>query len=196
MKNPPNPTEKFSLKTLLIFSPLLILYIMVLFGFSLRQNIPFEYHYLFPIVFLLFFVLFLLLAPAMGRRLKMKPFYTFGFIVVNVLVLYFNSSIKREYEVTSFVEENEKELLNFVQYFQKNGEDSTLLTNMENMSISSMEYGKGNYHFSLYYNLGYGYGLTYTDSLQLATPKVAPNGSPIIKWIKVKEHWYYYSYFD
>lgn len=194
--NNPNPTKKFSLKTLFIFSPLIILYIMVLFGFFIRENIPFEDHYLFPNVFLGFFVLFLFLAPAMVRRLKMKRFSAFGFIIVNILLLYFNSSIKRGYEASNYVEKNEKELLTLVDQFQNRGVDSTLLAKTKEMNITSFALINGNYDFRLYKYLGYGYGLTFTDSVIMGVPNLAPNKSPIIKWIKVKDHWYYYSYFD
>lgn len=169
---------------------------MVLFGFFIREHIPFEYHYLFENVFLVIFVLFIFLAPAMVRRLKLKYFSAFGFIVVNILLLYFNSSIKREYEITNYVERNEKELLALVNYHKQQGEDSTLLAMKNNLNITLFDFGKGNYDFRLYRFLGYGYGLTYTDSLKLNAPKVTSGGCPIIKWIKVKEHWYYYSYFD
>lgn len=196
MPNPPNPTEKFSLKTLLIFSPLIILYIMVLFGFSIRETIPFEYHFLFPVVIMVFFVLFLVKVSAMTSFLKMEGFFAVGFFVVNVLLLYFNSSIKREYEITNYVEKNEKELLTLVDQFQNRGEDSILLAKTKEMNITSFALINGNYDFRLYKFLGYGYGLTYTDSINMEAPKIAPNKSPIIKWIKVKAHWYYYSYFD
>ena len=196
MPTPPNPTNKFSLKTLFLFSPLIILYIMVLFGFFIRENIPFEDHYLFPNVFLGIFVLFLFLAPAMVRKLKMKRFSAFGFIVVHTLLLYFNSSIKRGYEASNYVEKNEKELLTLVDQFQNRGVDSTLHAKTKEMNITSFALINGNYDFRLYKYLGYGYGLTYTDSVNMGAPNLAPNKSPIIKWIKVKEHWYYYSYFD
>ncbi len=169
---------------------------MVLFGFFIRENIPFEDHYLFNNVFLAIFVLFLFLAPAMVRRLKMKRFNAFGFIIVNILLLYFNSSIKRGYEASNYVEKNEKELMTLVDQFQNRGEDSILLAKTKEMNITSFALINGNYDFRLYRFLGYGYGLTYTDSLNLDAPKVTSGGCPIIKWIKVKEHWYYYSYFD
>ena len=196
MNTPPNHTNKFSLKTLLLFSPLIILYIMVLFGFFIRENIPFEYHFLFPVLFMVFFVLFLVRVSAMTGFLKMENFFAVGFFIVNVLLLYFNSSIKRGYEASNYVEKNEKELLTLVEHFQNHGEDSTLLAMRKDMNITSFDFANGNYHFSLYYDKGYAYGLTYTDSLHLATPEIAYNRSPIIKWIKVKQHWYYYSYFD
>lgn len=132
----------------------------------------------------------------MVRKLKMKYFNAFGFIIVNILFLYFNSSIKRGYEASNYVERNERELLSMVEYFKNHGEDSALLAMRKDMNITSVEFVNGNYHFDLYYDKGYAYGLTYTDSLQLATPEIAYNRSPIIKWIKVKPNWYYYSYFD
>ena len=51
-------------------------------------------------------------------------------------------------------------------------------------------------YFKLYTFLGYGYGLIYTDKSELAIPQTSPGGSPIVNWIKIDEHWYYYSYFD
>jgi hypothetical protein len=94
------------------------------------------------------------------------------------------------------VERNEKELLGLVEHFQNRGGDSTLLAKTNEMNITSFALINGNYDFRLYKFLGYGYGLTYTDNLNLDATKVTSGGSPIIKWIKVKEHWYYYSYFD
>jgi hypothetical protein len=196
MPNPPNPTNRFSLKALLLFSPLIILYIMVLFGFFIRENIPFEDHFLFPWLFMVFFVLFLVKVSAMTGFLKMENFFAVGFFIVNVLLLYFNSSIKREYEISHYVERNEKELLAMVNHHQQHGEDSTFHAMRADMNITLVEFVKGNYDFRLYRFLGYGYGLTYTDSLNLNAPKTTSGGCPIIKWIKVKEHWYYYSYFD
>lgn len=169
---------------------------MVLFGFFIRQNIPFEEHFMFPLLFMVFFVLFLVKVSAMTGFLKMENFFAVGFFVVNVLLLYFNSSIKRGYEATNYVEKNEKELLTLVDQFQNRGVDSTLLAKTKEMNITSFALINGNYDFRLYKYLGYGYGLTYTDSVIMGVPNLAPNKSPIIKWIKVKDHWYYYSYFD
>ena len=196
MPPPSNPTNKFSPKTLLIFSPLIILYLLVLFGFFIRENIPFQYHYLFPVLFMVIFVWFLIRVSTMTSFLKMEGFFAIGFFIVNVLLLYFNSFIKREYEIKSYLEKNEKELLILVDHFQNRGTDSILLSKTNEMNITLFDSSNGNYDFRLYKFLGYGYGLTYTDSVNLEAPKLAPNKSPIIKWIKVKAHWYYYSYFD
>lgn len=196
MPTHPNPAENIYLKTILLFSPLIILYIMVLFGFFIREHIPFEYHILFPLLFMIFFVLFLIRISTMTSFLKMEGFFAVGFFIVNVLLLYFNSSVKREVEITNYVERHEKELLTMVKEHQQHGEGSTLLAMKNDLNITLFELVKGDYHFRLYKFLGYGYGLMYTDSLHLEAPKIAHNSCPIIKWIKVKEHWYYYSYFD
>ncbi|MBK9317507.1 MAG: hypothetical protein IPM91_00840 [Bacteroidetes bacterium] len=85
----------------------------------------------------------------MTSFLKMEGFFAVGFFIVNVLLLYFNSSVKREVEITNYVERHEKELLTMVKEHQQHGEGSTLLAMKNDLNITLFELVKGRLSFQI-----------------------------------------------
>jgi hypothetical protein len=179
--------------------PLILLYGMVFFSFFIHQQLPCDYQFLYPIVFLSIYIYFLYHTPKLLSRITIptstKPFLIFGFILINTVSLYNLSSNNRESEIRNYIKKNEHQLRSFISNHQ-NHIDLGISETATSLNICAFFPHQNNYYFKLYTFLGYGYGIIYTDSNTLTKPATSPGGSPIVKWIKIDEHWHYYSYFD
>lgn len=189
-----------SINLLINLLPVLLLYSMVLFGFFIHQQLSCEYQFLYPTTFLATYIFFIYLTPKLLQRTNIstaiKPFVVIGFLLANTVSLYFLSSINRESEIRNYIQKNENNLKSFITQYQIYRDDKIVPVLEKDLNICSFFVHNGDYYFKLYTFLGYGYGLIYTDKSELAIPQTSPGGSPIVNWIKIDEHWYYYSYFD
>jgi hypothetical protein len=200
MDRRPKTSFKISHRMLLLHLPMIILYCLVLFGFYFQIQLPPNFKFFYPVSFVTIYILFIYLTPKLIHRMKVSitliPFATIGFVLANSTALYFLSSIKRESEIQNYIANNQDKLKSVI-YLQQNPRTEQVIDPILNeLNICSFFKHTEDYYFKLYYFLGYGYGLIYTDKSEMAIPKTSPGGSPIIKWIKIDEHWYYYSYFD
>ena len=200
MKSQSKTNSKISPRMLLLHLPMVILYCMVLFGFYFQIQLPPNFKFFYPVSFLTIYILFIYLTPKLTHRIKvsntLKPFAVIGFILANTTALYFLSSIKRESEIQNYIANNQDKLKSII-YLQQNPRNEQAINPiLKDLNICSFfKHSEDNY-LKLYTFLGYGYGLIYTDKSELAIPQTSPGGSPIVNWIKIDEHWYYYSYFD
>jgi hypothetical protein len=159
-----------------------------------------DYQILYPIAFLATYFIFLYITPTVLQRTSIsssaKPFLVIGFILANTVILYKLSSINRESEIRNYIAKNEHQLKSVLTKYQNNPDQKGISETANGLNICAFFPHQNNYYFKLYTFLGYGYGIIYTDSSKLTKPLTSPGGSPIVKWIKIDEHWYYYSYFD
>lgn len=187
-------------EVLLYLLPLLFLYFLVFFSFNIHQLLTCNYQLLYPIAFLATYFIFLFITPTILQRTSFsssaKPFLIFGFILANTVSLYKLSSINRESEIRNYITKNEHQLNSVLIKHQNNPDHKGISEIANGLNICAFFPHQNNYYFKLYTFLGYGYGIIYTDSNTLTKPVTSPGGSPIIKWIKLDEHWYYFSYFD
>lgn len=189
-----------SINLLINLLPVLLLYGMVFFSFFIHQRLSCGYQLLYPIVFLSTYIYFLNQTPKLLRRTTIsnsaKPFLIFGFILINTVSLYKLSSIKRESEIRNYITKNEHQLRRFISNHQNQIDHQRVSETVNGLNVCAFFPHQNNYYFKLYTLLGYGYGIIYADSSTLTKPLTSPGGSPIVNWIKIDEHWYYYSYFD
>lgn len=188
------------MKKIVPFLPLLCLYAMVLFAFKLQTFIPLNFHDLYLLTFLLLYIAFLFSTQAMMKCIfKTKKDTSLAgviFVLLNTVGLFYLSSIHRAGEINRYLADHEKGLTDLIHQMKQTGENEKTGALLQENNIYSVSPSSGNYYLTLYRCLGYGYGLTFTDSIEMKKPVKSPGGSPLVKWMKIKEHWYYYSFFD
>jgi len=193
---------------LLILS--IALYSMVLWGFAIREKMSPEIHYLYPLTFILLFVIQVVVAYRLMKQSRIlksfQPLSILIFISVNIYLLYSISSVKRENEIGNYFLKNENSLNNIAEHFDSYGDDSRTQEMKHEMKIERIRHESQLIHRSfkqlpgminmrLYTCAGYGYGMIYTCDAEIDQPKNL-GGSPVTKWLKLKDHWFYYSIFD
>lgn len=175
-------------------------YIMVLFGFSIQIQLPYELKFLYPTTFITFYLTSTFLISKVIQKIHFststKLLITISFVVANTACLYFLSSIKRESEIQQYISKKQSNLKSIIELHLTPGSENAIAPILKELNIRKFFQHNDDSYFSLYSFLGYGYGIIYTDKNEITKPATSPGGSPIIKWIKIDEHWYYYSYFD
>jgi hypothetical protein len=194
----------------LFLSSSLILYCMVLWAFAIRELMPAGYHYFYPITFIFLFIIQIFVAYKLMDQIRFvksfQPLSILLFISLNIYVLNSISSIKRESEIRNYFAKNELSLANIVDHFDSYGDDNRTqemkdAMNLERVRLSTEMFSHDDKQISRMINLrmytcvGYAYGVLYTCDEEIERPKNL-GGSPVTKWLKLKDHWFYYSIFD
>ncbi|MBU0489267.1 MAG: hypothetical protein KKA07_01745 [Bacteroidetes bacterium] len=195
--------KKFKIGLVCSFTILITLYLLSIFGFSLRLKIPTDSQFILSWTIFALFIVFVLLSIRTTIKLtlsrKAKPYVIIAliiFLVGNNIILDRVSFCNRENEVTNYLSQNESKLLNLIGHYQKSGTDKTFYDISRDMNLESFSYINGEYHIGLYSFFGYGYRLLHTEKTDAIKNTKSPEGSPTVKWFKIKEHWYYYSFWD
>jgi hypothetical protein len=124
-----------------------------------------------------------------------KNLLPFVFVCVNVFALYALSSVNRETEVANYIAAHEKNYLEIIKAYDVNHNNSFIDSALNHVNVCGLYEKDDEYHFGLYAFSGYGYRILFTEKPDMKKPS-SIGGSPVMKWFKIKEHWYYYSYFD
>ena len=191
-----SPTKKF------IFS-IIFQYAWVFFGFAIRNSIPAAYHLIYPVLFIIsVFISATYLHRTLKENMREKDLRGFTIclvLLVNLFLLYQISSSNREYEIRNCFAKNESSLTSIVNHY-KPQKDNFFISCPEEVNAEYFAKLYGYDVVRLYTCTGYGYELIHSDSANITRPKVAPpgakHGSPVTKWIKLKDHWYYCAFFD
>jgi hypothetical protein len=183
---------------------------MVIWGFAIRKQMAADIHFLYPLMFLILFVIHCVLAYRFMKRSGFihgfQPLSILIFIVLDMYLLVSVSTIKRENEIRNYFATNEMSLYNIVDHFQSYGDDNKVNEMKREMNIERVRnddemFGYENKspvlmtNVRLYTCVGYAYGFIYACNESIGMPKNL-RGSPVTNWLKLKDHWYYYSIFD
>jgi hypothetical protein len=194
--------RKSLIGTLSSLLTLTILYILVIFGFSLRLKIPTNLQFIMPISIFILFIVFVLLTIWTVTKLtwpiKIKHYVGYAvivFLIGNNIILDRVSFCNRKSETQNYLLTNETKIKNLIDYYKGNGEDIKFSVMLKEMNINYFWYNDNEYHLGLYNFFGYGYRIIFTEKANLTYPH-SPGGSPTVQWFKIKDHWYYYSYWD
>ncbi len=177
---------------------LLILY--VIFAFQIRTIFRAELIVFLDLIFICLFIFFAYSFRIYLRTVVSSVPMRFGIIIFTIFlmifILYRLSSFNRREAASNYFKKHENEF-NEIVNCSGSGCDKEQLKNLSVTKDVVNIYKKKNLHvIKLYGFIGYGYGYIYSDSLTIVQPANSPGGSPIVKWYKVKDHWYYYSFFD
>jgi len=198
-------------KGLLLFLLLsIILYSMVFWAFAIREQMPAEFHYFYPLIFIALFLLHNFVANRFIRSFSflnnLHPLGSLIFFGLNIYFLLSVSSVKREIEIRNYFSRNERSLINIVDHFDSYGDDTRTLELKQQMNLDRVfrrpEYLHNDrteslnvINMRLYTCAGYGYGILYSCDPEIHQPENL-GGSPVTNWLKLKDHWFYYSIFD
>lgn len=168
-------------------------------GFEIREQMPHAYHYLYPVTFLVLFIVQCVFAYVLmkGSRLinGFQPLSILLFVSLDIYLLFSISSINRENEIRNYFARHETELDRIAFDYLNFCNDQELIEMKEAMNLERVFYREDLFQVRLYTCLGYGYGVLYSGSPDIESPEKL-GGSPVSKWLKLKDHWYYYSIFD
>jgi hypothetical protein len=183
---------------------------MVMWGFAIREQMDPANHYLYPVSFLILFIIQCILAYRLMKRSRIvhgfQPLPILAFIILDLYLLVSVSTLKRENEIRNYFAKHENALNKFVDHFQSFGDDTRIHEMKEEMKIERVRHASELLHVEdkkpvvtfnlrMYTCLGYGYGVLYACEDEIEQPKNL-GGSPVTKWMKLKDHWFYYSIFD
>jgi len=186
-------------KKYLFFILSIALYSLVLWGFPIRLPVPPAYHFLYPLMFLLLFTLQCVFAYTLMKRSRFisgyQPLSMLLFISISIFITYSISSIKRESEIRNYFAKNENALNHLAKYYIQYGDDDSVSKMKQAMKIERLWCKQDIFQAKLYTCLGYGYGVLYAEEANMERPDKL-GAIPIKNWLKLKEHWYYYSTFD
>ena len=196
------------LRSLIILS--IVLYGMVMWGFAIREQLSPDNHYLYPLTFIFLFIILVVVAYRLmkqsGFLKSFQPLSILLFISLNIYLLYSVSSVKREKEIRNYFARNELSLTNIVDHFDSYGDDKRTQEMKDAMKLERVRHSTeifrrnkkqppGMINLRMYTCIGYAYGVLYTCDAEIDQPKNL-GGSPVTKWLKLKDHWFYYSIFD
>ena len=183
---------------------------MVLWGFAIREQMAPNKHYLYPLTFLILFIIQCILAYRIMKRSRIihgfQPLIILLFIILNMYVLVKVSSLKRENEIRNYFAKNEDSLYNIADHFLSYGDDSQIQEMKHAMRLERVRHTGEAFrrdkkssevmvNLRMYTCAGYGYGVIYTCEEEIDRPKNL-EASPVTNWLKLKDHWFYYSIFD
>lgn len=186
------------------------IYSMVFWAFVIREHIPAKFHYLYPLIFIFLFVLHNVVANWLIKNFPLlrniHPLGSLLFFGINIYFLLSVSSVKRENEIRNYFSRNEHSLANIVHHFDSYGDDVRMQELKQEMKLERV-FRRAEYlhndkkdflnviNMRLYTCAGYGYGVLYSCDPEINQPENL-GGSPVTNWMKLKDHWFYYSIFD
>ncbi|CAN5552753.1 hypothetical protein BH11BAC1_BH11BAC1_22660 [soil metagenome] len=192
--------KNIKLNLLVLLMLLTTIYFFVYFSFYIHQWLSLSLQFLYPLGIAFLFILFVYLTLRACSSFKLlgilRSLFGLIFIVTNCILLFKLSSINREKEIQAYLEKNKNTLLNIVEYRKSHEDEINLVHMCEKAHIRHLSVNKGIYRFRLYTFLGYGYVLAYAETNELLTLENCFEGSPIVKWYLLDQHWAYFSFFD